>query len=316
MEYTPPSDGKEVMYTLQLVQEYRNIIRQMFQFGKGGVGRRAPLEEQNNDKTFEMDLLKMIVSSTPPDGDGTLGAVAANMQYLGSVNTVVTSNQGKEVLGGPEVMWSMFVVSHLGTMTAASISYLTIQAGSSQGGRGGGNSLRYHTNSGSALTSLQRTACKESTTMCGLVLYLAQRLCMKRIDDIMKSNCIAVSKECSECNAGAQCALTWSNSFTHNISMGSSLTDASKRAKMGAGADTYNNVFITEYNNTGGLIGNAGQDRVKAADGFNAAHQKTYGLYKDSLSNTSNKSANEAVPGMFKEIKSVSDYVISGSHGV
>ena len=98
--------------------------------------------------------------------------------------------------------------------------------------------------------------------------------------------------------------------------MGSSLTDASKRAKMGAGADTYNNVFIAEYNNTGGLIGNAGQDHVKAADGFNAAHQKTYGLYKDSLSNTSNKSANEAVLGMFKEIKSVSDYVTSGSHGV
>ena len=301
-----------------VLYEHRHMIRMLFKFGKGD--NNAPCEERDvDDTTFEMDLLRSICSGIHPSGPGALGLLGSLVTYNCLVNTIIPSERNKDVVADPLVIWTIFDANYLSEFAAPNISYLTVCESGKE------PKLKFHMKSRNNLTNLFFTSSKECLSICGMVLYLAEKICRIRCKEHVIQNVCIRCKACEDCNSGEQCALKWVELFTDKISLKNALTDPKKMAVQGPSSKTFNVTLITEYNSKATIMGamtskpDANQ-QLNASIPFITAYHETFKKFKNSFDNQT-KILNEKKqqPGLCLNIlnnilKDIKTYVYENRH--
>lgn len=290
-----------------LMWELRYILRAALKFGKGDTGTSK--DEEGADATFESDLLTIIAGSTPPARPGALGLVSAYFHILGVANTITKTDRKYEIDTDTTAVWSMFAQVNLGSMTAMTVSHITCKD----------KGLKFHSKSANPLTNLQVTASRGSRTYCGLVLYLAKRVCQSRCSSSTLASVVNRSKQCYDCNSGENCAMAWTCVMTDSSSLAFSLTDAKKASMDGPSSGRVDQVFISEFNDQASPLGGAGSKnsaQKNAGKGFIEAHKKAMSYLSGALRVNKDGTSREAVMELGKALIKAQEYINGAEHRV
>ena len=304
------SAKRVVAHSPIIMREYRCLIRQMLKFGNGDTGEADDRTEEN-DTEFESRLWTTVMNSAPAPGKGAAGLVAANLQLNAMVNTIVPIARKKEIVGTPEVVWSMYVVGYLGAFSAMSISHITVSDG-----KNNRKMPRFHMKACSPLTNLQTTASRESKTTCGLVMFLAQKLTTLRtvatVCNTMRVRC----RGCASCDSGDYCAHHWMTAFTSYGALADSLT--SGQATKAPSSTSFNLTFVADFNKEGSLFGNISDkdnhDRRNTAAAYIQAHAITVDAFKDRYRPSPSLPDREVFTSLCKLVTDAREYVHDARH--
>ena len=294
-------------------KEYRFMIRQALKFGTGDCGT-APAPE-HTDNSFEADLLQSLVSAVFKKGPGALSMCSSCTQFGDMIYTIIPNDTVYEIACEPEAVWIVYLTQLLDKFSASNISHIKVADGTAK-------MLKYLMLSGNPLTNLQLIAARGSPTTSAHVCYLTQRVCKQRIPQRHLGDTVDKCTECTVCACGEDCAAEWVSAFTNWDAIKSNVTD--RKGCYNKESQTFNQIYITEYNNLAGILGGAGKKIPKKGGGGDTilragpelleAHKMMMDKFLNKIKGPSNKSSKNTLGYLYATLKEISDFAENAGH--
>ncbi|KAK3795653.1 hypothetical protein RRG08_043883, partial [Elysia crispata] len=312
----PTADTMGLRTSDAIMQEYRHILRMMLRFEKGDCGTDDQTPESSDTK-FESHLMSVMTDISFPKGPGSVGLSASWIELCGIINTVVTKNYPFSLEAPKDAIWTMFVNCYMGNASACNISKLTVVDRKRK-------ELKFHVKTNNPLTNLQLTGSKDSKTMCAYVMYLLQKICVKRLSTSKPyklRNIMSAGEKCTICESGTNCAGVWSDAFTSPSNMIKKMTNKRSASQMTISLN-YNQLALTEYNNNAGILGNNStkganiKESHKVGPPFNEALSITMENNKGTLFVTSDMDAVRVTGAILQACDSIYQYINEERHKV